>query len=232
MSELPVLNEPQGCIPIQSGQDFTLNEGKQQPEASSAEQLSQARSEGQTLTSSQQHLEENPKKSLGDASLSWKVTGEPNSSEDRQCKWDGDGSTFLKRTGNSGGAGVTRKLGPHDDPQTFGSHGEGSDGTVPTCLQEAKWVGSESGRRPGSGFSTLEYDNNAKTSTASVGSKSGITVATNSKVGTGVREASGSGASSLENDFECRPGTSKGESVIAEAKLECCPMCLMPFPAR
>ncbi|KAL6459431.1 hypothetical protein MHYP_G00329030 [Metynnis hypsauchen] len=215
VSELPVLSDPLGCVPIHSEQHFSPNEGNCQPEAS-AQLLSETGGERQTLSSPQCHLEDIQAHCSGDAASLHRWMEKPDWSEGGECKRDGDRGRLLMGTQKSGGARARESIKPGQ--QTPGSHGDGAESTK---LQGGKLTGRESERK-----SRAECDK----------AESGLS---KSRTGSGtgsdgaVRGGSGTAVFLLENDSECKAGTSRGGSGsgLAEPKLECCPMCLMPFPA-
>ncbi|XP_036435554.1 uncharacterized protein si:ch73-70k4.1 [Colossoma macropomum] len=218
VSELPALNDLLGCVPIHSALHFSPNEGNHQPEAS-AQLLSETGGEQQTQRSSQRHLEDIQAHCSGDAASLRRWTEKPDWSEGGECKRDGGGGRLLTGTQKSGGARVRGRIKPgrQDVEQTPGSHGDGAESTK---LQGGKLAGRESERK-----SRVECD---KAESGSSKSRTGSRTGSDG----GVR-GSGSAVSLLENNSECRAGTSRGGSGsgLAEPKLECCPMCLMPFPA-
>ncbi|KAL7884448.1 hypothetical protein AOLI_G00072180 [Acnodon oligacanthus] len=210
VSELPALSDPLGCIPIHSAPHLSPNEGNCQTEAS-VQLLSETGSEQQTLSSSQRHLEDIQAHCSGDAASLQRWTEKPDWSEGGGCKRDGDGGKLLTGTQKSGGARARERIQPG---QTPGSHGERAERTK---LQGGMLAGRECERK-----SRVECDKDESGSSKSRTGSSGA-----------VRGESGSTVFLLENDSECKAGTSRGGSGsgVAEPKLECCPMCLMLFPA-
>ncbi|XP_017537289.1 uncharacterized protein si:ch73-70k4.1 [Pygocentrus nattereri] len=210
VSELPALSDSLGCVQMHSEPHFSPNEGNRQPEAS-AQLLSETGGEWQTLSSPQRHLEDIQAHCLGDAGSLHRWTEKPDWSEGGECKRYGDRGRLLTGTQKPGGAKARERI-------KHGSHGDGAESTK---LQGRKLAGRESERK-----SRAECD---KAESGSSKSRTGS--------GTGsdgaVRGGSGSAVFLLENNSECKAGTSRGGSGsgLAEPKLECCPMCLMPFPA-
>ncbi|KAI4902465.1 hypothetical protein NFI96_015569 [Prochilodus magdalenae] len=221
--ELPALTDSPDCILIPSPPHFTLNEGNHQPETSTAEQLSEMGGEQQTLSSSQRHLEEDRTLCLGDGAPLQKKTKKPDWLSER--KRDGDISMLLKGAQKSGGVESKGRIKPgcHGKKPTPGSHRDKAESIKP---QERKLAGGKSERKPGSELYRLGYD---KTEAGSSKSR----ILSTKGLDRGLQASPGSRVSNLENDSECRAGTSKEGtgSGLAEAKLECCPMCLKPFPA-
>ncbi|XP_072536847.1 uncharacterized protein [Salminus brasiliensis] len=199
VTDLPALRDPPVCLPIHSVPPCAPNDGSLQLEPSPAEQLSETIHEQHTSTS-QRHLEDDRKRCP--APQEW--------SEQQR-----DGSRLIKRPPKSGGGKSGRKIKlSQQGVQTPGYHSDGRDHRKGTYLQRKKLTGGEPEGISGAG---LECEGKSKAEVSGVGSAGG------DGAGTGAR------VSSLANDADCRPGTSRAEA--AEAKLECCPMCLMPFPA-
>ncbi|KAL7829116.1 hypothetical protein SRHO_G00327500 [Serrasalmus rhombeus] len=156
----------------------------------------------------QRHLEDIQAHCSGDAASLHRWTEKPDWSEGEECK---DRGRLLTGTQKPGGAKARERI-------KHGSHG---DGVESTKLQGGKLAGRESERK-----SRAECD---KAESGSSKSRTGSGMGSDGAV----RGGSGSAVFLLENDSECKAGTSRGGSGsgLAEPKLECCPMCLMPFPA-
>ncbi|KAG9270150.1 hypothetical protein AMEX_G15068 [Astyanax mexicanus] len=133
------------------------------------------------------------------------------------------GSMLIKKSQKSeGGKSKSKvKLTQGDTKiQTTDHHTSKADIRKVTHLQAEKMLGKEFEGKSGTG---LQCESKSRSLVSKLGSASGA----------GSGSGSGSRDSSLEINADGRPGTSSGGCVAgpAEPKLECCPMCLMPFPA-
>ncbi|XP_066500990.1 uncharacterized protein si:ch73-70k4.1 [Hoplias malabaricus] len=203
--ELPSLN-PQCCVPVHISTHFLFSDDVNQPESPEAARMQDTAADQVSL----HHLEDNQDK--------------PNPRQSAVLRNWTKGSEQSDGNGRESLMGI-QKPGRRGDLNLPGCQG---DSIKPTQLRERKRGGRELESKPG--FSNMECVYKV------------VETKSESTKGSGAREreecSSGSGVSILEDDPESKPRTSgvgSGSGLgsgLSQCTLECCPMCLMPFPAR